>query len=256
MDKHNDIEFDLIELLLYIKKKILVIIAVVLLFAVGGFLFTKMFITPEYTAHARIHVFQENDESVDLYSMQISTLLRRDCEILATGKNVSKQVIDELGLKISPESLSSRLSVVSEDTTRIMELYYVDTDPLRAADVLNKVCDITKAELKELMKGDDVVQIVYYADPPVAPSSPSPLRNAAVSAIVGLAVIIVVLVVFYLMDDTIRTEEDVEKYMGLSTLSSVPISDELATLKRVGDDRIPNKKQRRDKGDMAWKRSM
>lgn len=236
MDKHNDIEFDLIELLLYIKKKFLVVLLVVAIFAGLGFTSTKFLMTPTYTADARIHVFREEEDALDISSMQVVTALRRDVAVLITGKNVSKQVVAELGLNMNPNYLSSKLAVQSEDSTRILEVSYEDTDPQRAAIILNKVCDVTKAQIAELM-GEDVLKVVYYADVPTSPSSASPTSNAILFGIVGLVLVLLVLIVVFLMDDTIRSEEDVERYLGLSTLSSIPISQEFSTLKKVEDKR-------------------
>ncbi len=246
MDKQNDIEFDLVELLLYIRRKIAIILLVVVLFSLGGFVYTKLFITPEYTATARIHVFQYSESNqAGIYNIQIATTLRRDFEILITGKDVAAQVVEEMELSMSPGYITNGLSVEAEDNTRIMDLSYVDTDPVRAAEVLNKVCDVAEKKFEGLMKDEDIIQIVYRADPPTSPSSPTAWRNALVAAIVGFAVVLVVLIVVYLLDDTIRTEDDVEKRLGMSTLSSVPVCDELASLRRVGDSRPAKKKFRR-----------
>lgn len=246
MDKHNDIEFDLVELLLYLKKKLLIILLVVALFAGAGFAYNKLLTVPTYTADARLHVFRESEDALDVSSMQVVTALRKDVQMLVSGRNISQKVVENLNLNMNPDSLSSRISVYSEESTRILDLSYTDTNPYRAADILNEICNITQDEMKALM-GEDVVKIVYYADVPSFPSSTSPTRNALVFGIVGLVLVLVVLVVVFLMDDTIRSEEDVERHLGLSTLSSIPVSSELNSLHQLGDKRSGRGKARSKK---------
>ena len=38
-----------------------------------------------------------------------------------------------------------------------------------------------------------------------------------------------VLIVLFLLDDTIRSEDDVDRYLGVSTLAAIPVSAELAS---------------------------
>lgn len=245
MDKQNDIEFDLIELLLFIKKKLLIVLLVVALFASAGFAYTKFLSTPTYTADARLHVFREGDDSMDISSMQVVTALRKDVQELVTGRNISQKVIDRLGLNVNADYLSGQIQVTSEESTRILDLSFTDTDPVRAATILNEVCIVAKEEMKLLM-GDNVVNIVYPAEVPLYPSSTSPTSNAILFGVIGLVLVLLVLIVVFLMDDTIRSEEDVERHLGLSTLSSIPVCQELSSLKQIGGKpSVRGKSQRR-----------
>lgn len=246
MDKHNDIEFDLVELLLFIKKKLVIVLLVAALFATAGYAYAKFMTTPVYTADARLHVFRENEQAMDVYSMQVVTALRKDVAILATGRNISQQVVEQLDLSINPDSLSNRIQVHTEESTRVLDITFQDTNPQRAADILNAICDITKAEMAKLMN-EDVVKVVYYAEVPTYPSSASAASKALLFGVVGLVLVLLVLIVVFLMDDTIHTEEDAERYLGLSVLSSIPISEDFSTTKQMntrrGPIRVPSRKR-------------
>ena len=74
----------------------------------------------------------------------------------------------------------------------------------------------------------DAVNLVYEAQVPKAPSAPNVMRNTVLAAAVGLILAIAVLTVIFVLDDTIRTEEDVEKYLGLGTMGVIPVSSELS----------------------------
>lgn len=237
MDKKNDIEFDLIDLLLYMKKRLWIIILAVAVFTVAGYVASKTLMTPEYTATARVYVVYDvqnaDDDKLDeSYTQQlVAGQLRNDCVVLLSDVKVTEEVVKNLGLNTSAAGLSSRLTVEAEDNTRILNLSIVDTNPQRAAQILNEVCNVGKQKIKEMV-GEDVLNVVHYAEVPGGPSSPSPKRNATVAAILGLVVAVSVMVVVFLMDDSIRNETDMEHYLGLSTLAEIPVSDELGQGKK------------------------
>ncbi len=232
MDKKNDIEFDLIDLLLYMKKRLWIIILAVLVFTVAGYAVSKMFMTPEYTASARVYVVydEKNDNNNQLdqdYTQQLMAgQLRNDCVVLLGDVNVTAQVVENLGLNTSAAGLSGRLKIEAQDNTRVLNISIVDTNPQQAARILNEVCNVGKQKIHEMV-GSDVLKVVHYAEVPGSPSSPSPKRNATVAAILGLVVAVSVMVVVFLMDDSIRNETDMQHYLGLSTLAEIPVSEEL-----------------------------
>lgn len=233
MDKKNDIEFDLIDLLLYMKKRLWIIILAVLVFTVAGYAVSKMFMTPEYTASARVYVVYDvkddsNKSELDKdYTQQLMAgQLRNDLVVLLGDVNVTAQVVENLGLNSSAAGLSGRLKIEAQDNTRILNISIVDTNPQQAARILNEVCNVGKQKIHEMV-GEDILKVVHYAEVPGSPSSPSPKRNATVAAILGLVIAVSVMVVVFLMDDSIRNETDMEHYLGLSTLAEIPVSDEL-----------------------------
>lgn len=240
MDKKNDIEFDLIELLLYMKKRLWIVVLTVVIFTMGGYLASKLLITPTYTARAQVYIVYDvkADENAEVseqldddYTQQLmANQIRNDCVVLLSSRNVTSTVIQNLGLNMSAGGLSSQLVIEAEENTRILNISITDTDPQRAARIVNEVCNVGKAWMASELDVD-VVRVVEYADVPGAPSSPSPSRNATVAAILGLVAAISIMVIVFLMDDSIRNESDIEHYLGLSTLAEIPVSAELMSQK-------------------------
>lgn len=60
---------------------------------------------------------------------------------------------------------------------------------------------------------------------PMKKASPSALKNTFVGGILGIFIIIIIVMVRYMMDDTVKTPEDVEKYLQLSTLAVIPLNE-------------------------------
>ena len=231
MERHNEeMEIDLLELFHYLKKRILVIVAVCLVFAVVGFVGTNLFITPKYTTNTRMYVLNRSNENNVLTSdFQIATYVMNDYKALITGQNVTKEVISRLGLDMKPNTLSKMIEVTSPENTRVLQINITDTDPQKAADIANTVREVASEQIKQIMDVD-AVKMVYEAEVPKSPSGPSAIRNTALAGILGLILAVGIYTVIFIMDDTIRTEEDVTRYLGLSTLGVIPVSMEMGSL--------------------------
>lgn len=224
MEKENEVEIDLLALFRYLKKKMWIVIAAFVVCTLAGFLVTKLFLSPKYTASTRAYVLNRSSETNVVYSdLQLSSQLLNDYQVLISGQNVTKEVIHQLGLDITPEKLAKKISVTAPNDTRVLQISVTDTDPQRAADIANAVREIASSQIKQIMDVN-AVNVIYEADIPERPSSPNLKLNVAVSAMLGIAASVGVLTVIFVFDDTIRTEEDVEYYLGLSTLGVIPAS--------------------------------
>ncbi len=227
--QEKQIEIDLMGLLNYLKKRIVIILAAVLVFAVLGLLYSALCIEPTYVAETRLYVLNRSSTtSVQGSDYQISTYMLQDYQILITGKNVTKEVINQLNLQMSPEGLSGKISVTAPKDTRVLQINVTDTDPELAAAIANKVCEVAIAELKRLTDANAVHQ-VYAAEVPMYPSNISVKKVVSLAAILGLVIAVGVFTVVFILDDSIRNEEDVERYLGLGVLGVIPDSGEIDT---------------------------
>lgn len=227
MENQNEMELDLLELFHYLKKKLWLIGAAFVVCAVIGFAVSQFLMTPKYTASTRMYVLNRTNETNVVYAdIQTSTYLLTDYKVLITGENVTKEVIDILSLSDKPEELENKIEVTAPDNTRVLQINVTETDPVLAADIANCVRVVASTQIEEIMDVD-AVKLVYEAAVPEEPSSPHVMLNTLIAAALGMFVSVFVLVVMFMLDDTIRTEEDVERYLGLSTLGVIPTADEL-----------------------------
>ena len=232
--RKDEMEIDLIDLFYYLKKKIWAIVAAFLVFAILGAVFTTFFMQDEYTAKTRMYVLNRSSEAgISSGDYSVSSYMVKDYEVLITGENVTREVIDRLHLDMSVSELVSKISVSAIDNTRVLQIVVVDNDAKRAAAIANCVREISSAQLKEIMDVD-AVNLVYEAEVPGGKSGPSMTKNMIIAAALGVVLAIGVLVVVYMLDDTIRTDEDVTRFLGLDTLGVIPMSKELETMVNTG----------------------
>ena len=232
MENRN--ELDLLELFDYLKKKIAVLLVVFLLGAVVGFVGTKLFIPPKYTASTRVYVLNRSNEGAVVSSdFSLSNYMVTDYQVLITGRNVTAEVAKNLNLDMTNKELAKMIQVTAPDNTRVLQISVTDTDARRAADIANQVRDVATEQIKRIMDVD-AVNLVYAAEIPEEPSSPSVVKNTVIVALAALVMAAGVYVVAFLLDDTLRTEEDVQQYLGLSTVGVIPLSDELNAMAQYG----------------------
>lgn len=229
-NRKEEMEIDLLELFRYLKKRAVIIVAVCLVCCVCGFLFTKLFMTPEYTAETRMYVLnRSNENSIVSADFSVSNYMLNDYKVLITGKNVTQEVIDRLGLDMKPAALSGMIQVTAPSDTRVLQISITHTDPRMAADIANCVRQVAAEQIQEIM-AVNAVKLVYEADVPPAPSGPNTMRNTALAGILGFVIVAGIYTVLFILDDTIRTEEDVTRYLGLSTLGVIPVTADLGAL--------------------------
>ncbi len=228
MNTHTDeVQVDLLELVKYLYKRAVIIIAATVAAAILGFLVTKLFITPTYTASTRIYLLNQRTDQLAASDFQISTYMLQDCKELIKGKNVTSEVISQLGLKLTDSALANKISISSPDNTRILQISVSDTKPEQAALIANTVREVSMNQLRVIFSTDSI-QTVYEADVPKSAAGPNAMRNAVLAGLVACVFVAVIFTVMFILDDGIRNEDDVERYLGLSTLGVIPTCDELA----------------------------
>lgn len=237
-------ELDLLELCDYLKKRLWMIAASVVLCSVLGFFISACLIPPRYTATTRIFVLNRTNESNVVYAdIQVSSHLLDDYQVLITGQNVTREVVRRLGLSQKPEDLAKQLKVTSPNNTRILQIAVTDTDAQMAAAIANCVRQVATEQIQKVMDMD-AVKLVYEADVPEEPSSPNVWKNTMIAFAVGLFPTVFALVVMFMLDDTIRTEKDVERYLHLETLGVIPLSKALCDSEQQGTKYAVRAKQR------------
>lgn len=230
MEYNNDeLQINLLEVLSFLKKKVWIIVLVAAISGIAGFLYNALFSVPEYTASTRVYILNRQDENAIYYAdLQTSSQFINDYTVLITGQNVTKTVVNKLNLDESFSKLASRITVTAPEDTRILEISITHEDPLLAANIANAVRQEATEQIEKIMDGN-AVNLIYEADVPMSPSSPGSGKIALIAAALGFAVSVAVLAVIFIMDDTVRTEEDVERYLSLSILGVIPASTELGS---------------------------
>lgn len=214
----NDV-IDLLELLNALRKKALFLVLGLLVGAAVAGAWTKFKITPQYQASSMIYILTKTTSVTSLADLQIGSQLTVDFTTLATSRPVINEVRSNLNLEsISYEQFVGMLSITNPSNTRILKITVTYPDAETAKEIANAMANSTADRVAEIMMTDRPT-IVEEAVTPAWPSSPNTRKNIMMGALAGLVLVAAVVIVRFLMDDTIKTEEDVEKYLQLNTLA-------------------------------------
>lgn len=221
-NREDEIEIDLVEIgrLLLGKLKILILCLILGGLIAGGV--TRFLITPQYTGTSMIFVLTKTTSVTSLADIQLGSELTADFATLATSRPTLEKVIEELDLTEEPAELRETVTVSNPTDTRILQIDVENPDPQLAADISNALSDATADAVADIMSTDRPT-IVEKAVVPEQPSSPNLIKNTLIGALAGLVLAMGLVILRFLMDDTIKTEEDVAKYLNLNTLAALPI---------------------------------
>ncbi len=239
--QNDEVEIDIGHILSILWEKILVIIATGIIVGLAGFLVSKFLITPKYESETKLYVLNRaNDSATTLSDVQLSTQLTKDYQILVTSAPVMNQVIKELGLNMKASELASTISVDTPSDTRVLQITVTSDDPKRAKDIADKVAQVSSKKICDIMKIEQV-NVIEEGSLSEEPAVDTVQKWTLIGLALGIVLSCAVIIIRSMLDDTVKTTEDVEKYFDLSTLAVIPISDEM-------DDGLgKNKKSRKTK---------
>ena len=218
----EEMEIDLIELFGFYMTKIWWIIGAFLVGALLAGLITQFAITPKYTATAKMYMVSSSSQSVvDLTDLNIGQSISGDYVELLKTRPIIEGVIREQDLDYTYGELVSMISLSVVNNTRIIKIDVTSTDNKEAMDIANALAQKGVKELPKLMETPEP-HIAEYAIVPVNKSSPSLTKNTMIGALLGLLAMLAGFTVQFLMDDTFKTAEDIEKEFGVMPLTVIP----------------------------------
>lgn len=216
-------DIDLRELMRILLRRwwILLICAVV----TGGaaYIWTNYYVVPVYSANTTLYVGKNVDQvgvqSSDLY---LGSNLIMDYREIAKSKLVAYEVMRELGItNMSAAAMAGRIAVTQKNETRVIQISVRDIDPGRAMELTNKVAEVFKKKVIEIMQVENV-QIIDRAEIPVFPVSPDKRMNIMIGIAIGLAAGLGIIFLMEYLDDTVKTPEDVKKCVNLPVIGAIP----------------------------------
>ena len=225
-DDGDVIEIDILELCGVVLSKIWIVIVSALIVAAATYLFCTFLVTPKYESTTKIYVInRQNSESLTYSDLQSGTQLTKDYQELVTSRPVLEEVKAELGLDIENEKFKKTITVSVPTDTRIVSITAEDTDPYMARAIADRV-RISAAQHIANVMNTEAVNVVEEANLPTEISSPKIVRDTAIGAVIGAFIAVMIIIIIYIMDDTIKNPDDVERYLGISVLGSIPVLDE------------------------------
>lgn len=212
-----------------LKKRLWLIVSITLLATIISGVVSYFFLTPIYQSSTQILVNQSKSEQ-PIYNVND---IRTNLELINTYNVIIKspaildKVVAEMGLDRSSGALNEQITVSSENNSQVIAIAVQDPDPVMAVNIANTVATVFKREIVNIMNVDNVniLAKAEIKDNP-APVKPRPLLNIVIALVVGLMAGVGLAFLLEYLDNTIKTEQDIEKILELPVLGAVTSIDQ------------------------------
>lgn len=221
-------QLDLKQMLSLIRKKLWLVILVVVIGTVSVGAYSVWIKKPVYQAYTKL-IVNSTVGSAGAFKLDLNmintnlSLINTYKEIIRTPSIMDMVVDKHPGLGLTTEQLMRNIRFSSVNGTQVVTVSYLDTDYARAAKVVNSVSYVFQQQIPLIMQVDNVY-ILHTADlaEQPAPVKPDTKLNIAIGLVMSLMFGIMLVLLLEYFNDKIRTEADVERYLGLPTLAAIP----------------------------------
>ena len=219
--QEEETEIDLLEIFYLLRSKWKEIFLAVLVGALIFGAYHTFLIKPSYQADASIYI-TNNDSMITFSDLQVSAALTDDYANIIKSRTVLNRVIDELDLNLDYEELGELVDVENPDSTHIVDIKVTCDDPEMSRNITNALLNISVSQIYQIIGSSEPTVIDYSVAEAVQDVTPGLLKYLAIGGLLGAFIMCAIYVLRMLMDSTMKSEEDVEKYLHLPVLAAVP----------------------------------
>lgn len=226
-NNNGEIVIDLQALLGELLRAAPVIIAVALIGAILGFVYSSFFVTPMYRASTSIYVIGRASDTLNTSDLQTGLQLTEDYAQIIKSNTVCERVLEKLEIDdITPSQLAGMISVSKAgDETRMLVIAVSSPSPSFCQTLANAVREEASDYIAEVMDLPSV-NTVDEAKLPTSPYTPNTQKNVLMGFLAGFVIMAGIIVLRYMLNDSIMTEEDIKNRLDLSVLGTVPMQED------------------------------
>lgn len=221
-------EISIRELLAVFRKYTRLIIAVTVALVIASAVISYGIIDKEYTTYTTLMIGRPQDyagETDSLYNeIRLNQQLVPTYSELVKTRAVADKVIEEMDLPISYSAFRDKVGVSLVNNTELIKIQITDTDPEMAANIANHTAAVFTETVVDVMNIENV-QVIDEAQVPTRPIRPRPLQNIAIAGVLGFMTAVVAVFLREFLDNTIKTQEDVSRYLEVPVLGMIPKDD-------------------------------
>lgn len=212
----------------YLKKYILIICGVVVIFVIGVFIYDKSIKKPLYTTYTTIILTKSNETQTSTTITQNDILLNQKLVETYTkiikSKLVLDQVISETGITYTAEELGQNVAVEAYENTEMLKISVTDSDPELSASIANSIAQVFSGEVAKIYQMNNI-SVIDIAQVPEEVSNNTLTRDFFIALFISIFGSIGVIFIIYYFDDSIKLTDDLEEEIGMPVIAKVFKSD-------------------------------
>ena len=218
---------DLREYFAIIKKRFWIIALLAIISALISGVISFFMLKPVYEAKSTLIVNADKQAETQIVTGDQITVTQKLAvtygEIIKS-RIVLDDVIKNLKLENTYESLSGQITVSPVNDTQIISISVQDTNRERARDIANEIPKVFTKEAKRITKANDI-QVIDKAILPKDAVKPNKMMNIAIAAVLGMMIGLFIVFLIEYLDNKMKTPQDIEKHLGLSVIGVIPNED-------------------------------
>lgn len=176
---------------------------------------------PSYQADASIYI-TSTDSMISFSDLQLSAALTDDYANIIKSRTVLNRVIDELDLNLNYKQLGALISVENPDSTHIVDIKVTCDDPELSRNITNALMNISVDQIYQVIGSGEPTVIDYAMAEAVQDVTPSLKKYLMLGALLGALIVCAIVVLRMLTDTTLKTVDDIDRYLHLPVLAAVP----------------------------------
>lgn len=221
LNQSADTEIDLIEVFFVLLHSWKAMLMAFLIGATIMALYHTYMVTPTYQASTELYI-TNTDSMISLQDLQIGAALTEDYQAIIKSRAVLNQVIADLGLDTDYKKLGKLIRVSNPNGTHIIHTAVTTNDLALSRDIANDLLNVSIDRIYQIVGTSEPTIIDYSEAQAVEEVTPGLVKYMAIGGLVGVLVVAVFVILRMLMDNTIKSDDDVEKYLQLPVLAAIP----------------------------------
>lgn len=220
-------EIDLREFIMLFWNRKVSIILITIIFMLIGIIYSVGFVTPKYTSSTTLLLATSESSNsktntITTSDITLNSKLVSTYSELVKSKNVLRQVISNLGINVSEDSLRNNVSVTSVKDTELIEITVTNENADYAARIANEIANVFTEKVAEIYNINNV-QVVDKAEISQTPSNINHKKDVVIFAFIGVVVAVIYALISNMLDTTVKTADEIEKSFKVPVLASIPI---------------------------------
>ncbi|AEB75385.1 YveK family protein [Clostridium botulinum] len=222
----DEITLDLRDFFFILRKRAKLIVAITLIATILSGIISFFVIKPTYEATLSVFIGKNENEqsqkvSYDNSDVMMYQKLVKTYATIAKTNDVLEKVIEKLKLDTTTKKLDKMIEVTPQQDTQIMDIKVQNKDPEKARKIAETLTPIFIEKSKVTIPNGNV-QILDKVQVPEKPIKPHKILNVAIAFFLGLMVSVGLVFMLEYMDNTIKTQDDIEKYLEIPVLGTIP----------------------------------
>ncbi len=224
-------ELDLLDLFYSFWKKRIWLLLAILVGVLFGLIYTEYIIVPKYASSVTLILSKPSTEltggALDSNGAITQSDIALNQKLISTygeimkSRRVSNKVIDNLKLDMTYDEIIKCIKVSSVKDTDVIKLSITTKNAKLSAKIADEMTEVFTEEIARIYSIKNI-SIIDSAEIDETPVNINYKKNIVIFAVVFFLIVSAIFFVLYYFDNSIKTEECIQKLVGLPVLASIP----------------------------------